>query len=68
MHLKERFDAFYGCPKSSEMADMLDNWQICRSGVLLYYAHILILGLPTRILEDLISALRIQDLGSHLKL
>ena len=48
MHLKERFDAFYGCPKSSEMADMLDNWQICRSGVLLYYAHILILGLPTR--------------------
>ena len=36
MHLKERFDAFYGSSKSCQMGDMLDKWQICRSRHLVY--------------------------------
>ena len=42
MHLKPHFDAFYGSPKSCQMADMLDNadmldkWEICSPRHLLY--------------------------------
>ena len=33
---KQHFDEFYGSRKSWQMADMLDNWKICRPRHLVY--------------------------------